>query len=90
MMQIIIKLESDIEIEFFEIHDLSQNISKVGNNQAVELKYDWHMLVVPYRGKKIEITDIKINEQSLAHVIYTGFFEDDAGKKISTSNCRMD
>jgi len=77
-----IKIISDIEIDFFELHNLNEDVLIVRNKQTIDLEKDWHLLVVPYRGQKIEIEDIQINGQSLQHVIYTGFFEDASGERF--------
>ena len=56
-------------------------------NQTLEneVQNGWYQIHVPYSNKKIEIQDIKINGVSISHILYTGYTEDNTGKKIQTT-----
>jgi hypothetical protein len=67
---------------FESVEDLSgRAIPSVGDGNY-QLEQKWHLLKIPYKGEKIEITDIKLNHQSIKHLIYTGYFKSKVSGKI--------
>lgn len=79
MIKILIK--SDNPISEFKVENLSgQTVSII--DDLVYCSNDWHLLKIPYRGVKIEISDILINDVSVQHLLYTGWFENKQGKKF--------
>lgn len=46
----------------------------------IDLKDGWYELNLPYTGVKNEINDILINDESISHLIYTGYYTDGSGK----------
>ena len=77
-----LRLEADNEIEYFVLEDLEQISVTVKNNATINLKDEWVLLKVPYRGTITNITDILINNTSIEHLLYTGYFEDITGQKF--------
>lgn len=77
-----IKIESDEPIDSFILEDLSGRLFTVKNNSSLNLKNQWLLLKVPYLDKKIEITEIYIDGCPLLQVLYTGYFENTAGKCV--------
>ena len=43
-------------------------------DQEFDLSEGWYKLVIKYAGVQTDISDIKINDQSINYYIYTGFF----------------
>ena len=76
-----ISIRSDNPIFEFEVENLKgQSVSII--DDLVYCSNDWHLLKIPYRGVKIEISDILINDVSVQHLLYTGWFENKQGKKF--------
>ena len=55
---------------------------KITQNSA---KDGWYQIQIPYVDKKIEVSDIKIDDVSIAHILYTGYTQDKTGRKIQTT-----
>ena len=51
-------------------------------DQEFDLSEGWYKLVIKYAGEQTDISDIKINDQSINYYIYTGFFIEHATNKI--------
>lgn len=48
---------------------------------------DWGLLKIPFEGTKNEIHDILIDGESIEHLIYTGWFENNNQKKFQPATC---
>jgi len=70
-----IEIESDAQIEDFFLLSLENEKIHFRNKQDIPLQNNWYELFVPFVGQKTEITDIKINNISIGHLLYTGYFE---------------
>ncbi len=59
-----------------DLYDRSHHIEL--DNES-RLENGWYQLNFPYTGQKNEITDIKINGESIGNTLYTGFYVDGHG-----------
>jgi hypothetical protein len=75
-----LSIDSNYPLEKYDLEDLEDNLFKINLDAETNLPDGWYKLVVEYTGDKIEISDIKINDQSIRYYIYTGFFQETSGK----------
>ena len=61
-------------VPVIEIQTLAGMVVK-GQNNIYDMEDQWHCLKVKYTGQKLEILDLFVNDQSIKHLIYTGYFE---------------
>ena len=61
--------------------DLSGNQIDFQLDTELTLADGWYELNLPYTGQQSEIKDIKINNESIIHTLYTGHYVDGNGKK---------
>jgi hypothetical protein len=67
--------------------DLNDNKIEFEQCSMFECDQGWYNLIVEYSGERIEIMDIKINDESIEHYLYTGFFtESSTGKVFQPAN----
>jgi hypothetical protein len=64
-----------------EIQTLSGTVVP-GDNNMYDMSEQWHCLKVKYTGRKLEILDLFINDQSVKHLLYTGYFQSKKSGKI--------
>jgi hypothetical protein len=70
---------SDSLLQKFYLKDLSNNILDIDLDTDQNLKSGWYELCIEYVDTKIEISDILINDSSISHMIYTGYYTDGNG-----------
>jgi hypothetical protein len=75
-----ISITSDVPVQKYYIKDLNSKKYAFELDKNFEVPYGWYELIVDYVDTKIEITDIKINDGSIKHLLYTGFYTDGKGK----------
>lgn len=79
-----------VKIHTKVLHDLTPVIeiltlsgeAVLGKNGEYEMSEQWHCLKVKYTGQKLKILDIFLNDQSIKHLIYTGYFKSKKDGKI--------
>ena len=82
-----LSIDTDVELKSYCLVNLKDEKITFTSGTAFELETGWYNLVVQYHGEKVNITDIKINGESIKEYIYTGFFtEKSTGKKFQPAN----
>ena len=81
-----ILLKSKQIISTFFLTTLDEKNIKCNNNQNIDCINDWHLLTIPFQGQRITIDDILINNESIKHLIYTGYFETTNGEILQPSS----
>ena len=74
-----IAIISDNPLNQIYLKDLTHkkiNISQIDN---IDIPHGWYEICVEYSGQKTEIQDILINDTSIEHIIYTGYYTDGNG-----------
>tara|TARA_A100001015_G_scaffold285391_1_gene352847 strand:+ start:403 stop:1377 length:975 start_codon:yes stop_codon:yes gene_type:complete len=74
-----ISITSDFPVQKYRLQDLNYKEYEFEIDKHFEIPDGWYELIVDFVDTKIEITDIKINDGSLKHLIYTGFYTDGKG-----------
>jgi hypothetical protein len=77
-----IEVVSTDGVDHFFLEDLHGVKTKQANNKPFVCSSDWHLLTIPYTGNHIEITDVKVNNESIKHLIYTGYFRSNVTNKL--------
>jgi len=77
-----LSIDSNVELRNYYLVSLSNNKTMFSNGIPFEIENGWYNLVVEYHGEKIDISDIRINGESVAHYLYTGFFTEKSTGKI--------
>jgi len=76
-----LSITSTEKLEKFYLKDLNNKVFNIELDREQNIPENWYELIVPYTGKKIEISDIQINDDSMKEVMYTGFYTDGLGVK---------
>jgi len=63
------------------VEDIFGNNLQPDATHEYNLQHDWHCIKIPYEGTRLEFTDIKLNGNSIEHLIYTGYFHSDLDNK---------
>jgi hypothetical protein len=77
-----ISIVSDIEITNFLIEDIFGTKKECQNNNILDIKEGWYLLKVPFIKFNNQIRDIQINDESIKHLLYTGYFKNQQNKII--------
>jgi hypothetical protein len=85
-----LSIKSSEKIEKFYFKDVSEKNYDIELDKEQNIPDGWYELIVPYTGKKIEITDILINDDSMKENIYTGFYVDGKGNKYQPATAVWD
>ena len=75
-----ISITSDLPVQKYRLKDLKSKEYAFELDKNFEIPHGWYELIVDFVDTKIEISDIKINDGSIKHLIYTGFYIDGKGK----------
>ena len=75
-----LSIKSDKKITNFHLKDLLNREHQVKLDTDEKLTDGWYELNIFYVGTKIEIFDILINDISIKHILYTGYYIDTSGK----------
>lgn len=82
-----ITVDSTQPIEKYYLKNLKDEQIEFTFDSEFNLQDDWYNLYIEYTGTHIDINDIKLNNWSINHLIYTGFFTEQAtGKKFQPAN----
>lgn len=80
-------VDSTEQITNYCLYNLRDEKINFTLSEEFEIPDGWYNFVVEYSGETVDITDIKINECSIGHLIYTGFFTESAtGKRSQPAN----
>jgi len=71
-----LSVTSSSPLQKFYLKDLHNNKFDIVLDTEQQIPYGWYELCVEYVDTKIEISDIKINDDSIKHMIYTGYYTD--------------
>ena len=71
-----LSIVSTEELQSFYLKDLNDKIFNIELDKEQNIPEGWYELVIPYVDKKVEISDISINGNSIKELIYTGFYTD--------------
>ena len=74
-----LSVTSNSPLQKFYLQDLHNNKFDIMLDTEQNIPYGWYELCVEYVDTKIEISDIKINDCSINHMIYTGYYTDGNG-----------
>mgnify|MGYP001334649187 CR=1 FL=1 len=74
-----ITVESQHKITEVYALDLQDRSHHIELDHESRLDDGWYQLHFPYTGQKNEISDIKINGESIGNILYTGFYVDGNG-----------
>ena len=85
-----ISIESTNPITEKFLLDLSGNRINFNLDESLSLKEGWYELNLPYTGQKTIIKDIKINDDSISHTLWTGYYVDGAGNKHQPASAMWD
>jgi|TARA_B110000483_G_scaffold181849_1_gene215030 hypothetical protein len=69
-----ITIDSTAEIKESFLVDLSGNRLYFKTDEQFVAREGWYELNLPFTGEKTNITDIKINDESILHTIYTAYY----------------
>jgi len=75
----ILSVTSDNPLQRYYLKDLNNTEYQVQLDTWQNLPTGWYEFIVEYVDTKIEITDIKINQASIEHMLYTGYVTDGSG-----------
>ena len=76
-----ISIESSKPIAGNYLLDLSENKIDFKLDESFSLEEGWYELNIPYSGQRTKIKDIKINDESIEAIIWSGIYVDGEGKK---------
>jgi hypothetical protein len=85
-----LSIKSTEPLQNFYLKNLNDKIFNIELDKENNIKDGWYELIVPYVDKKIEITDILINDDSIKELLYTGFYTDGQGKIHQPANAVWD
>ena len=74
-----LSIRSNEKLEKFYLRNLDKETVAITLDKEALIPYGWYELIVPYTGKKIEISDILNNNESIKELIYTGYYTDGNG-----------
>mgnify|MGYP007072031292 FL=1 len=76
-----IHIDSTKPVQEAWLTDLRGHQYPVKNQALHSVPAGWYELHVPYCGQRLEIRDIQINDCSIRHLIYTGYYTDGQGQR---------
>ena len=85
-----LSITSTEKLEKFYLKNLDDKIFNIELDKEQNIPTGWYELIIPYLSKKIEIFDILINDESIKHFLYTGFYQDGNGKIYQPANAIWD
>ena len=82
-----ISVDSSKPIQKYYLLDLHDKRIQFDEGVEFSTPTGWYNFIVEYSGEHIDITDIKINDESIGHFLHTGFFtEETTGKVFQPAN----
>ena len=75
-----LSIKSNKKLQKFYLEDLQKQKHNVALDAEIALPDGWYELNVCYVDTKINISDILINDISIKHILYTGYYIDSQGK----------
>jgi len=75
-----LSIKSNKKLQKFYLEDLQKQKHNVALDSEIALPDGWYELNVCYVDTKINISDILINDISIKHILYTGYYIDGQGK----------
>jgi len=82
----LIEVEANKPLGNYYLEDLENKRINFECNKEFDLQQGWYKLVIEYPGSKLKITDIKVNNETLNRLIWTGWFlEESTQNKIQPS-----
>jgi len=82
-----ISVDSSKPIQNYYLLNLHDKRINFAEGVEFDCATGWYNLIVEYSGEHIDITDIKINDESIEHFLHTGFFtEESTGKVFQPAN----
>lgn len=85
-----LSIVSTEKLQNFYLRDLNDKTFNIELDTEQNIPEGWYELVIPYVDKKIEISDILINNDSIKEIIYTGFYTDGNGVIHQPANAVWD
>lgn len=76
-----INLKTSKTVDKICLEDLNGNVVYSDNNSDINLEYNWYLLSVVYTDEEFDIEDLLLNDESIKHRIYTGWFGTVDGEK---------
>lgn len=83
-------VSSDVPINKIYLKDLAYNKIHISQDTNIDIPDGWYELCIEHCGQNIEIQDIAINDASIEHIIYTGYFTDSNGIIHQPATCLWD
>jgi hypothetical protein len=77
-----ISIISDVEIENFIIETINNLPIKCKNNEILDIDDGWYLIKIPFLKFNNQIRDIQINNESIGHLLYTGYFRNQQNRII--------
>ena len=74
-----ISIESNTPIKENFLVDLAGNRIDFKLDEHFSRDEGWYELNLPYTGQRTEIKDVKLNDESIEHTLYTGYYMDGNG-----------
>ena len=74
-----LSVKSQIQISKVFLKSLCGHCTSVELDKDIQIKDGWYEINFPYTGERTEITDIAINDESVRHLLYTGYYVDGNG-----------
>lgn len=82
-----IDIIADKPLGTYYLKNLKDEVVHFNNSEIFDLAPGWYNFILEYSGNKIDISDIKVNGDTLRHYLYTGFFtEKSTGKQFQPAN----
>jgi hypothetical protein len=82
-----IEVFADKPLGKYYLQNLKDEIITFTNHKSFDVPPGWYNFILEYTGEHIDLSDIKVNGQTLRHYFYTGFFtEAKTGKRFQPAN----
>jgi hypothetical protein len=75
-----LSISTDKALQKLYLLDINGRQHDIVLDKEHDLPHGWYELRIEYVDTKVEITDIKINNSSISHMIYTGYYTDQNGQ----------
>jgi len=71
----------------YYLKNLKDQVIQFTNHESFDIPTGWYNFILEYTGEHIDLTDIKVNGETLRQYFYTGFFtESSTGKRFQPAN----